>query len=74
MDIQTIITVVQIVVGVALVISILLQSRGEGLGSFFGGGGEVFRTRRGLENILYYLTIVLAVLLVILSIVNTTLT
>ena len=73
MDVNTIITVAQIIVGVGLIISILLQSRGEGLGSFFGGGGEVFRTRRGLENILYYLTIILAVLLVVLSIVNTTL-
>jgi protein translocase SecG subunit len=71
-DVQKAVTIAQIVVGIALVSSILLQNRGEGLGSFFGGGGEVFRTRRGLENILYFGTIVLAVLLVVLSIVNTT--
>ncbi len=65
--------VAQIVVAVLVVISILLQNRGEGLGKFFGGGGEVFRARRGFENLLYYATIVLAFILVTLSIINTTL-
>ena len=71
MNIRTILTILQIVVAIVLVIVILLQQRGEGLGSFFGGGGEVFRTRRGLENVLFYLTIVLIVFLIILSITNT---
>jgi protein translocase SecG subunit len=51
------------------VISILLQNRAEGLGKMFGGGGEVFRTKRGLEKFLYYFTIFLIVVLVLLSIV-----
>jgi preprotein translocase subunit SecG len=71
MNAKTIVTVVQIVVAILVVVSILLQNRGEGLGRFFGGGGEVFRTRRGLENSLYYITIGLAVLLIVLSVVNT---
>ena len=71
MEIKTILTIAQIVVAVVLVIIILLQQRGEGLGSFFGGGGEVFRTRRGIENVLFYLTIVLIAVLVVLSITNT---
>lgn len=58
-----------IVVCVLLVSSILLQNRAEGLGKMFGGGGEVFRTKRGLEKFLYVFTIVLIVLLVILSLV-----
>jgi len=33
----------------------------------FGGGGEVFRTKRGLEKFLYYSTIVLIVVLIIFS-------
>jgi protein translocase SecG subunit len=33
----------------------------------FGGGGEVFRTRRGLENFLYYFTMVLATIVAVLS-------
>ena len=59
--------VVQIVISVLLTGSVLLQNRAEGLGKMFGGGGEVFRTKRGLEKFLYYFTIVLIVILVILS-------
>lgn len=57
----------QIVVCVALVVSILLQNRAEGLGKMFGGGGEVFRTKRGFEKFLYYFTIFLIVVVVFLS-------
>ena len=58
---------VQIVVCVLVVVSVLLQNRAEGLGKMFGGGGEVFRTKRGLEKFLHYFTIFLSVLLVIIS-------
>ncbi len=58
---------IQIIISVLVVISILLQNRAEGLGKMFGGGGEVFRTKRGLEKFLYYFTIALVVLLVITS-------
>lgn len=53
---------VQIVLAVLLTGSILLQSRGTGLGQAWGGSGEFYRTKRGLEKILYRLTIVLVVL------------
>lgn len=58
----------QVVVCVLLVVSILLQNRAEGLGKMFGGGGEVFRTKRGFERFLYYFTIILAVAFGVLSI------
>ncbi|MFH1547452.1 MAG: preprotein translocase subunit SecG [bacterium] len=74
MDWKKVITVAQVVVAILVVISILLQNRGEGMGTFLGGGGEVFRSRRGFEKVLYYLTIVLSVLLVALSIANTAIT
>lgn len=57
----------QIIVCVLLTVCILLQNRAEGLGKMFGGGGEVFRTKRGLEKFLYYFTIFLIVVLVFLS-------
>lgn len=69
MDTTKILSIVQIVVCVLLVISILLQNRAEGLGQMFGGGGEIFRTKRGLEKFLYYLTIVLIAVLIISSMV-----
>ena len=59
--------IIQIVVSSLLVVSVLLQNRAEGLGKMFGGGGEVFRTKRGLEKFLYYFTIILIVILVVLS-------
>lgn len=65
--IQNILLYVQIGICVVLVISILLQNRAEGLGKMFGGGGEVFRTKRGLEKFLYYFTITLIVLLILIS-------
>jgi len=69
MSIINTLSVLQIVVCVLLVISVLLQNRAEGLGKMFGGGGEIFRTKRGMEKFLYIFTIVLIVVLVISSLV-----
>ncbi len=71
MDWKKTITISQVVVAILVVISILLQNRGQGLGTFLGGGGEVYRSRRGIEKVLYYSTIILSILLVALSIANT---
>lgn len=67
--IQNILLYVQLAVCVLVVVSILLQNRAEGLGKMFGGGGEVFRTKRGFEKFLYYFTIFLAVILVTISLI-----
>ena len=53
---------VQIVLSVLLIISILLQQRGSGLSSAFGGAGMEFSTKRGAEKVLFYATIVFAIL------------
>lgn len=66
-NIQKILLIVQIVICAILVVAVLLQNRAEGLGKMFGGGGEVFRTKRGLEKVLYYATIVLIVALITIS-------
>lgn len=57
-----ILPIVQIVLSVLLTAAILLQQRGSGLGSAFGGSSDVFRTKRGVEKILHYATIALAIL------------
>ncbi|MFA7244043.1 MAG: preprotein translocase subunit SecG [Patescibacteria group bacterium] len=54
--------ILQIIFAVLLTIAILLQQRGSGLGMVFGGEGNVYRSRRGIEKTLFYATIVLAVL------------
>jgi preprotein translocase subunit SecG len=65
--------IAQIAVSVLLVGSILLQSRGTGLGSSIGGGtdgGNVYRTKRGMEKLLFRATVVLAAAFFALAIAN----
>lgn len=58
----------QLLVSVALIVSILLQARGAGLSGTFGGDSAVYRSRRGVEKRLWQFTIVLMVLFVLFSI------
>ena len=55
-------TIIQIVSAIALIIAILLQQRGTGLGSAFGGDSAVFRTKRGVEKTLFFGTIIFSIL------------
>ena len=66
---QTYLSVAQIVLSIALILAILFQVRGGGLGGIFGQASTVFRTKRGVEKTLFQLTIGLAVLFIIISIV-----
>jgi preprotein translocase subunit SecG len=66
--VENILLVGQMLVSVALMASILLQSRGAGLGATFGGDSSVYRSRRGIEKRLFQFTIVLAVLFIIFSV------
>ena len=67
---MTPITVAQMILAIALIASILLQQRGTGLGGAFGGEVTAYRSRRGIERTLFRLTIVLAVLFVLFSLLN----
>lgn len=62
--------VIQIIVSVLLAASILLQSRGTGLGTTFGDSSEQYRSKRGIENLLFRSTVVLLAVFLITSIVN----
>ena len=55
--------IAQVIVSIVLIVFVLLQERGAGLGSLFGGGGggTPYQTRRGLEKIIYWGTIVAAI-------------
>ena len=57
---QKILNIFQIVISGLLIISILLQNQGAGLGTAFGGEGGSFRTKRGSEKFLFIFTIVLS--------------
>lgn len=58
---ETALHLAQIVVSIALIVVILLQTKGSGLGSLFGGSDSgIHKTRRGIEKTLYNATIGLA--------------
>lgn len=60
----------QIIIAVFLVIFILLQQRGTALGSAFGQSGGFYATRRGIQKKIFWGTIVLGVLFVVLALLN----
>ncbi len=66
------IRVIQIILAVASIVFILLQARGAGLGSAFGGSsaGSVFKTRRGVEKLVFNITIVFVVLFAVVSVLS----
>lgn len=64
---RTYVQVVQIIIAVTLTICILLQVRGAGLGSVFGGTGTVFKTRRGIDKMVFRMTIAFAILFALVS-------
>jgi len=69
-DAQSILGIGQMIVAIALIASILMQSRGAGLGAAFGGDSSVYRSRRGIEKRLFQFTIVLGFLFVLFSVAN----
>ncbi len=65
-----IISILQIITSALLITAILLQQRGQALGSAFGGGGEFHASRRGLQLRLYYASIVLGAVFIGLAVTN----
>jgi preprotein translocase subunit SecG len=61
------IQITQIIIAVLLMLSILLQNRGTGLSGIFGGGGDVYRTKRAIEKTLFTSTIILAILFFVIA-------
>ena len=62
MNIALILKIAEVVLAVLLAASILLQARGTGIGAALGGGGNVYRTKRGAEKKIFQATIVIAIL------------
>lgn len=60
----------QIIISVVLIALIALQQRGTALGSGFGGGGEVYSTKRGAQKKIYYATIGAAAIFLVLGVLN----
>lgn len=60
--------IVQIIVSLALIVAVLLQAKGAGLGGIFGGEGGIYKSRRGVERTLFNITIGLTVIFFIVSV------
>lgn len=67
---QSAIFFLQIILGVLVVLVIIIQQKGTGLGSTFGGSIGFYSTRRGAEKLLFNLTIILAVLFILASLIS----
>lgn len=59
---MNIFSTIQVIISILLVVVVILQQRGSEAGMAFGGGGESFRSKRGLEKFLFYATIILVIL------------
>jgi preprotein translocase subunit SecG len=71
--IQAILPYIQIVLAIVLVSAILLQRTGAQLGGAFGGGdnfSSAYHTRRGFERTLFIITIVIAILFAVASLIT----
>lgn len=67
---KNVMLIIQLVVSVALMTMILLQAKGTGLGRAWGGGGEFYKSRRGIEKVLFRFTVFLAAAFLLSSVLN----
>ncbi len=67
---NNIIVIAQIIVSVLLITLIILQAKGVGLGRTFGGAGDFYKSRRGVEKIVFNFTIILLILFLVTSILS----
>ncbi len=63
-----ILNVLEIIAALILIILVLLQMQGTGLSSAFGGAGEFYRSKRSIEKILMYATVVDTIAFAVISI------
>lgn len=64
---EPIIFLIQIIVAIFLILVIIIQQKGTGLGTAFGGDFGIYRTKRGAEKLLFYITCALSVVFILLS-------
>ena len=61
---------IQITLGISLIVIIIIQQKGSGLGSSFGGDLSFYRTKRGAEKLLFYATIGLSLAFIFSSLIG----
>lgn len=64
---MVILNIIEIIAAILLIVLVLLQMQGSGLSSAFGGTGEVYRSKRSIEKLLMWATVVVTVIFAIVS-------
>jgi preprotein translocase subunit SecG len=64
--------IIELILSIAIILFVLLQTRSAGLGSAFGGSsaGSVFKTRRGVERLVFNLTVIFIILWALIAVFN----
>ena len=63
--------IVQMIISLAMIVLIVMQAKGSGLGSLFGGeAGTITKTRRGLEKTLFQITVGLSIAFITVAIIT----
>lgn len=60
--------IAQLIISALLIMVVLLQVKGGGLGGIFGQPDSVYRTRRGVEKTLFQFTILLIIIFIVMAI------
>jgi preprotein translocase subunit SecG len=70
-DVARYLQIVQTIISICLIVAVLLQVKGQGLGGIFGGSDSgIYKTRRGAERTLFNLTIALVALFFLFSLIS----
>lgn len=67
---NNLLTTFHLIFAILIIVFVLLQAQGTGLGSTWGGGGETYHTRRGVEKVVFYLTIAVIALFTLTSVLS----
>ncbi|MEI7741411.1 MAG: preprotein translocase subunit SecG [bacterium] len=70
LETPNLLNIAQLIFAILMILGILLQNQGSGLGGAFGGDGNVYRTKRGLEKTLFRATIVFSGLFFVTALLN----
>jgi preprotein translocase subunit SecG len=67
---ENIYNLTQFTLSIILIVVVLLQQKGTGLSGVFGGSSNIYSTKRGVDKILHYATITIAIIFFGISIVR----
>lgn len=70
MVIKNFLIIAQVLVSFFLIVLITLQGKGGGLGTAFGASQALYSQRRGVERLVFYTTVFLVFLFLLISIAN----